>query len=75
MYSHLHPTGRLYEPYPKPVGIGFGGTIGNNRIFLDEDFARVTLNHHALDKTYQPGSLCPGQVKCIILSTRYLIIW
>ncbi|KAK1391648.1 TLDc domain-containing protein [Heracleum sosnowskyi] len=25
------------------------------------DFARVTLNHHALDKTYQPGSLCPAQ--------------
>ncbi|KAL8127106.1 uncharacterized protein LOC141721186 [Apium graveolens] len=61
IYSHLHPTGRLYEPHPKPVGIGFGGTIGNNRIFLDEDFARVTLNHHAHDKTYQPGSLCPGQ--------------
>ncbi|XP_057987587.1 uncharacterized protein LOC110666284 [Hevea brasiliensis] len=61
VYSHLHPTGRAYEPYPKPVGIAFGGTIGNERIYIHEDFARVTIRHHAVDKTYQPGSLFPSQ--------------
>ncbi|KAK9270994.1 hypothetical protein L1049_026582 [Liquidambar formosana] len=61
VYSHLHPTGRVYEPHPKPVGIAFGGTIGNERIFIDEDFARVTVRHHAVDKTYQPGPLIPNQ--------------
>lgn len=61
VYSHLHPTGKLYEANPKPVGIGFGGTLGNERIFVDEDFARVSLRHHAVDKTYQPGSLIPNQ--------------
>ncbi|GKV17877.1 hypothetical protein SLEP1_g28332 [Rubroshorea leprosula] len=61
MYSHLHPTGRVYEPNPKPVGIAFGGTSGNERIFIDEDFAKVTVRHHAVDKTYQSGSLIPNQ--------------
>ncbi|KAI4317135.1 hypothetical protein L6164_025034 [Bauhinia variegata] len=61
VYSHLHPTGRVYEPHPKPVGIAFGGTLGNERIFIDEDFARVTVRHHAVDKTYQNGSLVPAQ--------------
>ncbi|KAF8405346.1 hypothetical protein HHK36_010250 [Tetracentron sinense] len=61
VYSHLHPTSRVYEPQPKPVGIGFGGTVGNERISVDEDFAKVTVRHHAVDKTYQPGSLIPNQ--------------
>ncbi|KAL5778172.1 hypothetical protein ACOSP7_011098 [Xanthoceras sorbifolium] len=61
VYSHLHPTGRVYEPHPKAVGIAFGGTIGNERIFIDEDFAKITIRHHATDKTYQPGSLIPHQ--------------
>ncbi|CAH9080903.1 unnamed protein product [Cuscuta epithymum] len=61
VYSHLHPTARKYEAHPKPVGIAFGGSIGNERIFLDEDFAVVTLRHHAVDKTYQNGPLFPGQ--------------
>ncbi|GAB4852499.1 hypothetical protein Ancab_016713 [Ancistrocladus abbreviatus] len=61
LYSHLHPVGRVYEPHPKPVGIGFGGTIGNFRVFIDEDFSKVTIRHHAGDKTYQPGSLIPTQ--------------
>lgn len=60
IYSHLHPTGR-YEPNPKPVGLGFGGTSGNERIFIDEDFSKVTIRHHAVDKTYQHGSLVPNQ--------------
>lgn len=62
MYSHLHPTGKVYESHPKPVGIAFGGTTANERIFIDEDFARVTIRHHAMDKTYQHGSLIPNQV-------------
>ncbi|XP_057974563.1 uncharacterized protein LOC131162273 [Malania oleifera] len=61
VYSHLHSTGRVYEPRPKLVGVAFGGTAGNERIFLDEDFARVTVRHHAVDKTYGPGSLFPNQ--------------
>ncbi|XP_062101766.1 uncharacterized protein LOC133807445 isoform X2 [Humulus lupulus] len=59
VYTHLHATG--YEPHPKPVGIGFGGTAGNERIFIDEDFARITVRHHAVDKTYQHGFLLPDQ--------------
>lgn len=61
VYSHLHPSGRVYEAYPKPVGIAFGGSSGNERIFMDEDFARVTIRHHAVDKTYQHGALFPYQ--------------
>ncbi|XP_028797840.1 uncharacterized protein LOC114753327 [Neltuma alba] len=61
VYSHLHPARRVYEPHPKPVGIAFGGTMGNERIFIDEDFARVTVRHHAIDKTYQHGPLLPDQ--------------
>lgn len=61
MYSHLHPAGRVYEAHPKPVGIAFGGTTGNERIFVDDDFAKVTIRHHAVDKTYQHGSLFPNQ--------------
>lgn len=61
VYSHLHPTGRVYEARPKPVGIAFGGTIGNERVYMDGDFSRVTVRHHAVDKTYQQGSLFPNQ--------------
>ncbi|ONK80195.1 uncharacterized protein A4U43_C01F14950 [Asparagus officinalis] len=61
MYSHLHLSGRVYEPNPKPIGLGFGGTLGSERIFVDEDFAKVTVRHHAVDKTFQNGSLIPNQ--------------
>lgn len=61
IYCHLHPQIRVYEAKPKPVGLGFGGTIGNERIFLDEDFSKLTVRHHAVDKTYQHGSLIPNQ--------------
>ncbi|XP_021722543.1 uncharacterized protein LOC110690026 isoform X2 [Chenopodium quinoa] len=61
LYSHLHSTVRAYDPHPKPVGIAFGGTSGHERIFLDDDFAKVTVRHHAVDKTYQHGSLFPNQ--------------
>ena len=39
--------------------------MGNERIFIDEDFARVTVRHHVVDKTYQPGPLFPDQVGII----------
>ncbi|XP_027091389.1 uncharacterized protein [Coffea arabica] len=61
VYSHLHPTMRAYDPHPKPAGIAFGGSIGNERILMDEDFVRVTFRHHAVDKTYQHGPLIPDQ--------------
>ncbi|RDX57874.1 hypothetical protein CR513_62850 [Mucuna pruriens] len=61
VYSHLHPTGKVYQPHPKPVGVAFGGTLGNERIFIDEDFSKVTVRHHAIDKTYRSGSLLPDQ--------------
>ncbi|XP_057766073.1 uncharacterized protein LOC130986631 isoform X2 [Salvia miltiorrhiza] len=60
-FVYSHSRGRAYEAKPKPVGIGFGGTLGNERIFLDDDFARVTVRHHAIDKTYQHGNLFPNQ--------------
>lgn len=73
VYSHLHPTGR-YEAHPKPVGIGFGGTVGNKRVFIDEDFAKLTVHHHAVDKTYQHGYLFPDQgflpVEALILEVE-----
>lgn len=62
VYSHLHPPGKAYQPHPKPVGVAFGGTPGNERIFVDDDFAKVTVRHHAIDKTYRSGSLLPDQV-------------
>ncbi|URD73323.1 TLDc [Musa troglodytarum] len=33
MYCHLHPAIRVYEANPKPVGLAFGGSTGNERIF------------------------------------------
>ncbi|KAL5216384.1 hypothetical protein ABZP36_007785 [Zizania latifolia] len=61
IYCHLHPQIRVYEAKPKPVDLAFGGTIGNERILLDEDFSKLTVRHHAVDKTYQHGSLIPNQ--------------
>lgn len=75
VYSHLHPAGRVYAPHPKPIGIGFGGSTGKKRIFLDEDFATVTLNHYAADRTYQPGSLCPNQVLLCLCILFAIYMW
>lgn len=61
VYSHLHGTVK-YEAHPKPVGLAFGGSSGNERIFVDEDFAKVIVRHHACDKTYHHGPLYPDQV-------------
>ncbi|XP_049362939.1 uncharacterized protein LOC125827666 isoform X1 [Solanum verrucosum] len=60
VYSHLHGTVK-YEAHPKPVGLAFGGSSGNERIFVDEDFAKVIVRHHACDKTYHHGPLYPDQ--------------
>ncbi|KAI6688324.1 hypothetical protein NL676_025152 [Syzygium grande] len=57
IYSHLHPSARVYEPRPKPVGLGFGGIIGNERIFIDEDFARITLGIMLWTKLINRGYL------------------
>jgi TLD len=62
VYCHLKPAVRVYQANPKPIGIAFGGSLGNERISLDEDFGRVVVRHHAVDKTYQPGPLFPNQV-------------
>ncbi|KAL6010329.1 hypothetical protein ACLOJK_000760 [Asimina triloba] len=64
--ASLYSISPIFHPFPpkahpKPVGIAFGGTVGNERIFIDEDFAGVTIRHHAVDKTYQPGPLIPNQ--------------
>lgn len=73
-YCHLRPTVRAYNPNPKPVGLSFGGSLGNERIFIDEDFARVTVRHHAVDKTFQHGSLIPNQgylpVEAVVLEVE-----
>lgn len=61
VYSHLHPAGKVYEARPKPVGIAFGGTVGNERIFINEDFSSIVIRHHAVDKTYQTGPIIPNQ--------------
>ncbi|MBA0606975.1 hypothetical protein Godav_019347 [Gossypium davidsonii] len=61
IFHVFSPSGRVYESHPKPVGIAFGGTTTNERVFIDEDFAKLTVRHHAMDKTYQPGSLIPNQ--------------
>ena len=47
---------------PAVTGIGLGGRAGRERLFLDEDFETATVRHHAVDKTFQPGLLFPGQV-------------
>lgn len=73
VYSHLHATGKVYEPHRKPVGIAFGGSMGNERVFLDEDFARIIIRHHSTDKTYQPGSLFPDQVQ--MKRSNFLLPW
>ncbi|XP_078448351.1 TLD-domain containing nucleolar protein [Wolffia australiana] len=61
VYSRLHPSVRRYDPHPKPIGLGFGGTVRNERIFIEEDFSKAIIRHHAMDKTYKPGPLFPNQ--------------
>eukprot|EP00249_Psilotum_nudum_P014726 c24970_g1_i2 orf=227-1717(+) len=57
----LRCTGIMYQVQPKPNGIGFGGDHGKERLWLDEDFIWLTVRHHAMDRTYQPGSIIPNQ--------------
>ncbi|KAF3325107.1 hypothetical protein FCM35_KLT11264 [Carex littledalei] len=61
VYCHVQPAVRVYQANPKPICVAFGGSLGNERILLDEDFARVVIRHHAVDKTYQHGPLFPNQ--------------
>ncbi|KAL2651281.1 hypothetical protein R1flu_019409 [Riccia fluitans] len=61
VYSHKHTAGAVYSAQKSVEGIGFGGSYGKERVWLNEDFATLTVRHHAVDKTYQPGALVPGQ--------------
>lgn len=61
VYSHKRTPGAVYRSHPKPEGIGFGGSQGKERLWLDDEFSNVTVQHHALDKSYQSGPLVPGQ--------------
>ncbi|KAG6548470.1 hypothetical protein Mapa_009958 [Marchantia paleacea] len=61
VYSHKHTPGAVYRAQPAIEGIGLGGSYGKERVWLDKDFATLTVRHHAVDKTYHPGGLVPGQ--------------
>ncbi|CAM6100499.1 unnamed protein product [Calypogeia fissa] len=61
VYSHKNAPGQAYRAQPKPQGIGFGGSSSKERIWLDEEFGTLLVRHHAVDKTYQAGSLVPNQ--------------
>lgn len=63
VYSHKRTPGTVYSSHPKPEGVGFGGSQGKERLWLDDEFLNVNIRHHALDKSYHPGPLVPGQVK------------
>lgn len=61
VYSHKRTPGVAYGSHPKPEGVGFGGSDGKERLWLDDEFLTVTVQHHALDKSYHSGALIPGQ--------------
>ena len=63
VYSHKRTPGAIYRSHPKPEGVGFGGSEGKERLWLNDEFLNVTIHHHALDKSFHSGSLVPGQVK------------
>lgn len=67
VYCHVQPAVKVYQANPKPICVAFGGSLGNERILLEEDFARVVIRHHAVDKTYQHGPLFPNQVSFILV--------
>ena len=52
VYSHKRSTAAPSRPHPQPEGIGFGGSEGKEKVWLDEEFKNLTLRHHAVDKTY-----------------------
>ncbi|CAK9209756.1 unnamed protein product [Sphagnum troendelagicum] len=61
VYSYKKTPGTIYRSHPIPEGVGFGGSMGRERLWLDADFAFLTVHHHAVDKTYHSGALVPGQ--------------
>ncbi|KAH7280804.1 hypothetical protein KP509_36G015100 [Ceratopteris richardii] len=63
VYSHSHvgTSASYLQQQRGPQGIAFGGSIGKERVFLDEDFMHIFIRHHAIDKTYEPGQLLPDQ--------------
>eukprot|EP00271_Cylindrocystis_brebissonii_P015872 TRINITY_DN38923_c0_g1_i1.p1 TRINITY_DN38923_c0_g1~~TRINITY_DN38923_c0_g1_i1.p1 ORF type:complete len:626 (+),score=123.83 TRINITY_DN38923_c0_g1_i1:253-2130(+) len=68
VYSHAVLPGQGYRAVQRPQGIGFGGSVGKERIWLDEEFATISTRHHAVDNTFQKGELVPGQGYVSILS-------
>eukprot|EP00850_Spirogloea_muscicola_P013800 SM000095S25014 [mRNA] locus=s95:559996:562927:- [translate_table: standard] len=60
-YCYRHAPGAGYQSKPMPEGIGLGGEIGKERLWLRDDFEKLTVRHHAIDKSYQPGSFVPSQ--------------
>ena len=63
MYTHTKVAGQAYQATPMPQGMGFGGTSGKERVWVDGEFESVLVRHHALDKTYGAGELVPNQVQ------------
>ncbi|KAL3700472.1 hypothetical protein R1sor_018494 [Riccia sorocarpa] len=61
VYSHKQNAGVGYSAQKSVEGIGFGGSYGKERVWLNEDLTTMILRHHAVDKTYHPGALVPGQ--------------
>eukprot|EP00897_Mesotaenium_endlicherianum_P009832 jgi/Mesen1/8878/ME000530S08278 len=61
VYSHVKVPGQGYRATQQPQGVGFGGSVGKERLWLDDEFEKVTVRHHAVDKSYQHGDLVPHQ--------------
>ena len=68
MYTSPHASSNksYFGQLKRSTGIGFGGEIGKERLWIDEDFMCVTVRHHAVDKTYETGHLVPDQVSIFL---------
>lgn len=64
VFCHAKVAGQGYQTNPLPEGLGFGGSLGKERVWLDDNATpgKVTVRHHAVDKTFQPGALVPDLV-------------
>ncbi|GAQ82889.1 TLD family protein [Klebsormidium nitens] len=61
VFCHAKVAGQGYQTSPLPEGLGLGGSLGKERVWLDDNATpgKVTVRHHAVDKTFQPGALVP----------------
>mgnify|MGYP002775543678 FL=1 len=73
MYTSPHASSNksYFGQLKRSTGIGFGGEIGKERLWIDEDFMCVTVRHHAVDKTYETGHLVPDQVSIFLSFYNY----